>query len=270
MDKEKIISYGKKLGILVVSTIGLLIITFLIILIYGNVYMPYKGKCLYEKGLTNPNKATLIAKELHDNWEYKVDSEKIEELLNNAALKGNIPSMVLLGQYHLDGFYGHLGYKKHNKEKAAYWFLKAAKMGNSEAQGEIGICYKYGKGVNQDFSKALYWLKEGAKKGSAKAQYQLGNIYQYGLALYNSYEEYFKGPRCIDYDYTHLVYEGNLTFIERGGREHIAKEKYLEEILYDSYNVCVKPNNNKAQYYWKLAANQGLQEAKDALEKVYE
>lgn len=269
MDKEEIISYGKKLGILILSTMGLLIITFLIILIYGNVYMPYKGNCLYKEGITNPNKAVLIAKELHDNWEYKVNSEKIEEILNNSASKGNIQSMLLLGQYHSEGFHDLWENKEHNKDKAAYWFLQAANKGNAEAQGEIGICYKYGKGVNQDFSKALYWLKEGAKNGNAKAQYQLGNIYQYGLALYDSYGAYFKGPRCDDYDYTHLVYEGNLIFIERGGKAHIAKEKFLEEILFEPYNIYIKPDNNKAQYYWKLAANQGLQEAKEALEKIY-
>lgn len=269
MNKQEIIKWSRRMGISILATSIILLIVVLGLYTYADIYMPYKGNCLYKEGLINPDKANSIAQELHDNWEYKVDKEQIEEILHNAALKGNIKSMLILGHYHSEGFHSYWESNNHDKEKAAYWYLQAANKGNAEAQGELGLCYKYGKGVKQDFSKSLYWLNEGAKNGNTKAQYELGRIYQYGLALYDSYEYCFKGPYSNDYNYTNLIYEGGLIFIARGGRKYKAKEQFLEDILRDPYNTLVSPNNVKAQYYYKLSARHGLQEAKDALERVY-
>lgn len=258
MDKEKIIKWSKR-G--VISTVLLMGIWGLILLTYYKIYEPYKWKlqedemiALYNEGINHPEKATFIAKE------ERLESEKVIQILDNAAEKGYIDAQIMLANE----------LEPENPEKSSYWYLQAAQNENSEAQYKIGVNYKYGRGVKQSFVKAFKWLKESAEKGNPYAQYELGNIYLYGLAFYDSYPYCFKGPHSSDYDYTHLIYEGNNLFISKDLRTYYAKDIYLEEILKQPYDIYLYPDIKKAKYYWKLAAKQGLQEAKDALEKVYD
>lgn len=261
MNKQRIIKWCKRIIICLISVIGILVIGGLILLVYWKIYVPYEGNSLYEEGIKNPKEAVNISNKLLDSPYVEAEiSYKAIDVLTNAAEKGHIDAQVKLAE--------ELEFE--NIEKSSYWYLQAAKKGNSIAQWKIGINYKYGIGVKQSFSKAVKWIIKSTIQGNPSAQYELGNIYLYGLAFYDSYPGYFKGPYSRDYDYTHLIYKGNNIFIAKDKRSYTAKDMYLEEILSQPYNVYLYPNLEKAKYYWRLAANQGLQEAKDALEKIYE
>lgn len=261
MNKQKVIKWGKRFVICLSSVIGILVIGGLILLIYWKIYVPYKGNCLYEEGIKNPKEALNISHKLLDSPYVEAGvSYKAIDVLTNAAEKGYIDAQVKLAEE----------LESENPEKSSYWYLQAAKKGNSTAQWKIGINYKYGIGVKQSFPKAVKWIVKSTIKGNPSAQYELGNIYLYGLAFYDSYREYFKGPYSRDYDYSYLIYKGDNIFIAKDKRTYRVKDIYLEEILSQPYNVYLYPNLEKAKYYWRLAASQGLQEAKDALERVYD
>lgn len=51
-------------------------------------------------------------------------------------------------------------WEKGNNEIAFELFLKAATLGESAAQHNIGYFYEVGEGVAKDINKALYWYKK--------------------------------------------------------------------------------------------------------------
>lgn len=267
MDKQKIIKYGKKFGIIVGSSLIVLFLYALSYWIYWDYYIPNKCAFLCNEAYTDINKADEIAVELmfNDDYAFCDSHNKAIDILINAARKGRVSSAVLLGRYYKgyniqEGFTSTWrGNGKEDLEKCSYWYLQAAQKGNAEAQGELGHNYKYGIGVQQDFNKAIYWLKLGAKGGNSVAQWRLGNIYLNGLALYN-----------IDFFHINYWYIGDGEFRSLDDEKYQVKNSYLKEILNKPTKVFLKSNIIKAKYYWKLAASQGLQEAKDALEKVYD
>ena len=65
-------------------------------------------------------------------------------------------------------------------EKAVteYWNLAAA--GDPEAQLCLGVCYRQGKGVEQDDAQAFYWVRCAAERGYASAQIYLAECYSEG------------------------------------------------------------------------------------------
>ena len=61
------------------------------------------------------------------------------------------------------------------------WLERAARHGNVEAQYELGIALREGRGTVQDFDEARKWLQRAAEGGNAKAQYALGLMYRTGM-----------------------------------------------------------------------------------------
>lgn len=188
-------------------------------------------------------------------------------LLQKNAEKGDATAQLLLGRYYKYGstgsfaenHYEHISRLVVDYDKSSYWFLQAAKQGNAEAQGELGHSYKYGNGVKQNFSKAFYWLKMGADNGDAVAQWRLGNVYSNGLAYYRFFA-----------DYQYWWYDG-WSFKAKDNPKSSLKDEYVQALLdKDPEEVFVDKNIKLAKHYWVLAAKQGLEEAKEALQKIYE
>lgn len=67
--------------------------------------------------------------------------------------------------------------------KAVYWFTKAAKLGDVDAQHNLAACYYAGDGVEQDYSEALYWWKKAAAHDHPYAMYNLGVCYCNGQGV---------------------------------------------------------------------------------------
>jgi TPR repeat protein len=68
-----------------------------------------------------------------------------------------------------------------NPEQGAQWFRRAADQGLAEAQFQLGYCYDKGEGVGQNDQYAFVWYKKAAEQGHAKAQINLGVMYANGL-----------------------------------------------------------------------------------------
>jgi TPR repeat protein len=64
---------------------------------------------------------------------------------------------------------------------AAYQIFKTlAAEGDAEAQHNLAILYRQGKGVMQDSKLAVEWFRKAADQGLASAQYYLGHMYDTG------------------------------------------------------------------------------------------
>lgn len=77
-------------------------------------------------------------------------------------------------------------------------YEKAADQGDSYAQRNIGLLYKGGIGVRQDYKKAKEWYEKSAGLGNASAQFLLGRLYHKGKGVRQDYKrakEYY-GQAC--------------------------------------------------------------------------
>ena len=67
-------------------------------------------------------------------------------------------------------------------------FKKLAEQGDIEAQHNLAILYKTGKGVMKDPEKAIKWFRKAADKGLADAQFYLGRMYDKGEGVEQGFE----------------------------------------------------------------------------------
>lgn len=78
--------------------------------------------------------------------------------------------------------------QKENKPKEAFaLLLEAAEEGNLDAYNEVGECYFYGNGTEQNGRKAFEWYKKAAEKGLAAAQTNLGYCYANAVGVETDY-----------------------------------------------------------------------------------
>ena len=63
-----------------------------------------------------------------------------------------------------------------------------AEQGNADAQYNLGLMYKKGEGVTQDYKIALKWYKLSAEQGNADAQSNLGVMYERGRGVLQDYK----------------------------------------------------------------------------------
>ncbi|CAG8506510.1 14457_t:CDS:2 [Ambispora leptoticha] len=83
-----------------------------------------------------------------------------------AAAQGESRAMDWLGYLYQCGGDDDGCDLKINKKYAAYWYGKAAKLGNRSAQSNFGTCYELGIGLNRDIHEALRWLQRASLHGN--------------------------------------------------------------------------------------------------------
>jgi hypothetical protein len=65
-------------------------------------------------------------------------------------------------------------------------FKTLANAGNAEAQHNLAMLYRTGKGVKKDLADSVRWFRRAADQGVADAQYYLGYMYENGEGLKQS------------------------------------------------------------------------------------
>lgn len=73
--------------------------------------------------------------------------------------------------------------------RAADCFLQAAQQGHANAQYSLGICYKFGRGLERNHKEAAAWFRKAARQGLAAAQYALGICCQNGQGVEKNLDE---------------------------------------------------------------------------------
>ena len=68
-------------------------------------------------------------------------------------------------------------------------YRAAAERGDADAQFNLGVCYKNGRGVEKSYVQAVYWYNKSAEQGYAKAQYYLGFCCFCGEGIAENYSQ---------------------------------------------------------------------------------
>jgi TPR repeat protein len=76
--------------------------------------------------------------------------------------------------------------------KAFTVFTGLAKAGNAEAQHNLAMLYRTGKGVKKDLAASFKWFRKAAEQGVSDAQYYLAYMYDNGEAVEKSPEKAFE------------------------------------------------------------------------------
>ncbi len=169
-----------------------------------------------------------------NNWK-TADKKRGKQLIVQAMKQG---SVVAKGECY---YYGWGGLPKDYKE-AVKWYKMAANQGNARAQYNLGVCYKFGKGVEKDWKEAVKWCKMAADQGNSHAQYNLGICYQTGQGVEKDYKEAVKW-------YKMAANQGN------------ARAQYNLGVCYDD-GEGVDINPKLAAFWYCKAAAQGDANAK--------
>ncbi len=70
---------------------------------------------------------------------------------------------------------------------AAARIIRLAKLGDVEAQAQLGWMYSTGRGVPQDYYGAAKWYYRAAVQGHGRAQFELGLLYNKGRGVPRDY-----------------------------------------------------------------------------------
>ncbi len=82
-----------------------------------------------------------------------------------------------------------------NNEEAFKWFLKAAELGDGDAQYKLAFAYLKGKGVAKNYERTVYWFKKSHAKSIPdikKISGTLGRMYENGNGFEKDYIKAFE------------------------------------------------------------------------------
>ena len=75
-----------------------------------------------------------------------------------------------------------------NQEAAVSLLQRAARQRHSQAEYNLGVCFKTGAGVDQSYVSAAHWFRLAATQGHAQAQLEYGLLCSNGQGLVKSDE----------------------------------------------------------------------------------
>lgn len=123
--------------------------------------------------------------------------------------------------------------------KTAYKLYKElADKGDAEAQYNLAIMYRQGKGIKQDTKIALEWFEKSAAQGLTNAEYYLGHLYDSGDGVP-------RDPQTAVSWYKKAAEKGNPLAQSNLGVAYASGEGVQQDII-------------KAYVWFSLAASQGL------------
>ncbi len=169
-----------------------------------------------------------------------IEEDEVEaaKWFSKAAANGSVKATSFLGQCYL---FGH-GVRA-NKKKAIELLRDAAERGDAQAQRRLGLCYINGNGVDESVSKAIEWWKKADAQGDSYASGFLGQLMLSGNGLEKDTEQGFK----------RILVAANET-----------EDEDFQMLLGNCYEYGwgVAKDRDKAAKWYKLAADQGIEEAK--------
>ena len=152
------------------------------------------------------------------------DAEK-----SDASLPGGLSALEELG----DEF--------HNETKfaeAVYWYRKGDDRGDAGCMHMIGLCYRYGNGVEKDMRKAFEWLEKASELGHVGATHDLAGHYELGVG--------------VDVDEAKAIE----LYVKAAGMGHPASARHLGDCYY--HEECgVAEDINEALKWYRRACELG-------------
>lgn len=218
------------------------------------------------------SQSASIAKDLflkHDGHCDDLYKKTGVEILMYGAEKGNADAQYVLGNYYGGAEYdkeegGWNNYrtadgKSIDNAKQAYWYLQAANQGHTSAMGNLGLSYMYGTGVNRDEKKGLELIQKAANLDNAFYQCRLGDYYRDGVQ--KQVGTHKETRKTTDYR-TDRIRE----YYDYARNQFV----YVYELEVADYQTILTKDIKRAQYWWKKAADNGDETAKERLQQIYE
>ncbi|MFP7572284.1 DarT ssDNA thymidine ADP-ribosyltransferase family protein [Marivita sp. S2033] len=113
--------------------------------------------------------------------------KRYKKLISDASVLGHIDAQLRYGKELVRG-----GFGDGHKVEGLKWLQQAAKHGNSEAWFTIGMMYKDGHLISQDYQEASRMFAKAADSGHTVAQLELGYLYFKGLGVSQSNQKALK------------------------------------------------------------------------------
>lgn len=207
------------------------------------------------------------------------DTKKAQELLSQAAESGYTPAMISIATLYT------LESKSHTRvveaaptnryrdslttsliklrdpkviaetifdedlKRAMIWWRRAAKRGSRQAQYELALCFRDGRGVEVNLAKALYWMRQAAEAGLPEAQLELGVLLVQDLPVY-PIDNSKKTSSTLDHD------NESFYWILRAAKNGLPEAQIeLAQLFVEGRYVHRNPST--AFYWFKRAAKAG-------------
>jgi TPR repeat protein len=242
-----------------------------------------EGIRLLEQAIEKKQKYALgMLGEIYLEGKYGVEKNETKALdfLKQAALQGDADAA-----YSVARLYKYSTSSTQNKNEAVKWYIKAAEMGNMNGQTEIAEMYLRGEGVTKNIQESIKWYEKATEQSDSEksafwAELRLGELYEEGEVvprdIQTAMKWYRKGANqneinCI-YRLAKLLYNDN-NHKESFVWFKIAAEKTLAPAQYTLGQMYLKglgteKNKSEAIKWYKKAANQGEEKAKEALKRL--
>lgn len=162
-------------------------------------------------------------------------------------------------------------------DDAFYWFRKAAEKGNATAQNELGVMYRIGQGVQQNYQKSLEWTKKAADQGNADALFNLSIMYDRGNGVKQDFRESLiflykaaeRGSLKADIFLPEYGDSENTKWVRKTAEEGGAGAQYHLGLIYWHGANGYKKDLTEAYNWFRKAAKQGHAGAQHKLGMFY-
>lgn len=127
-------------------------------------------------------------------------------------------------QYKLASMYsrGRDGLSK-DKDKAFFWYTKAAESGHALAQYSLAWAYKRGEGIKENPKKAFFWFEEAANGGNIYAISNVGTCYRTGYGVEKDSSKAVEWLRRADFSSVCCMQLGELYELGEGVEKDLLK-----------------------------------------------
>lgn len=173
----------------------------------------------------------------------------------------------------LQFYLGTAYYLEENYTQAIEWYTKSANQGYAEAQNDLGMMYRDGRGITQDYTKAHELFVKSSNQGLDLAEYNLGVMYYFGMGIkqdeIHALEWFTKsanqgfanaqfGLGMIYYlkqDYTNALE----WFTKSAEQEHFHAQAHLGMMYNNGHGIPKNPDT--AKYWFAKACENGYTKA---------
>lgn len=208
----------------------------------------------------------------------KVDNEKAVDYYQRAADKNYKFAYEELADMYLQA----LGVK-FDPEKALFLYQRAANEDIASAQTSLGWMYQEGIGVRQDFDTARFWYNKAVGQDDTRGMVLLGNLYEQALGVEKdnkkAFELYNKAAELANpaaqvalarmYErgiYTEQNLLNAIFWNKQAAEKGYGIAQYNLARIYEEHEAV--KNLNDAKTWYEKAAAQGVEGAKEALERL--
>jgi TPR repeat protein/uncharacterized caspase-like protein len=180
---------------------------------------------------------------------------------------------------------GLSAYRRQAWAEAMTWLRRAADQGDAHAQYSVGILYRHGWGIPQDYSQAMVWYRKAADQGWTEAQSTIGDLYLYGWGVPQDYQQAMawyrkaadRGDSRAESAIGDLYVHGNggpqdytqaMAWYLKAANQGEPSAQYGLGRLYDG-GLGVHQDYAQARSWYLKAANQGYASAEGTLGTIY-